>query len=323
MNKLVIYAGRFQPFHKGHFATYQYLTKKYGADSVYIATSGKQAPVTSPFTFDEKKYMMQITGVPVDKIYQTRIPYQPTEITDQFNKDKTSIIFALSEKDTRRFTFKPKKDGSPSYMQPLPEKDNLGPMSSVGYVEVAPVFVFKVMGKEVQSASEIRKMFTQVNEAKQKQIISELYGSFDPKIYEMFAKELTIAENTLNIIRNMKANLTESNKAQYTKFVETVTLLERNANKLDEAPIELDRENPNDPMIYGNNINPGKLSYRKQRAMMQLQDLVELASNDQWTQIVSLFPELQMNISAIRHGIEELEKVRKKGGINSRGINPI
>jgi hypothetical protein len=31
---------------------------------------------------------------------------------------------------------------------------------------------------------------------------------------------------------------------------------------------------------------------------------------------------LQMNVDAVRHGMEELQKVRSRGGINSRGINP-
>ena len=28
-NKVVVYAGRFQPFHKGHYATYSHLVKKF------------------------------------------------------------------------------------------------------------------------------------------------------------------------------------------------------------------------------------------------------------------------------------------------------
>ena len=32
MNYLVVYPGRFHPFHQGHLASYNYLTKKYGDD---------------------------------------------------------------------------------------------------------------------------------------------------------------------------------------------------------------------------------------------------------------------------------------------------
>ena len=33
---VVIYVGRFQPFHKGHYSTYQHLVKKFGKDNVFI-----------------------------------------------------------------------------------------------------------------------------------------------------------------------------------------------------------------------------------------------------------------------------------------------
>jgi malate/lactate dehydrogenase len=35
-NYVVVYSGRFQPFHKGHYATYEHLVKKFGKDNVYI-----------------------------------------------------------------------------------------------------------------------------------------------------------------------------------------------------------------------------------------------------------------------------------------------
>ena len=46
---IVIYSGRFQPFHKGHYNTYQNLTKKFGKDNVYIGTSNKIEKPKSPF----------------------------------------------------------------------------------------------------------------------------------------------------------------------------------------------------------------------------------------------------------------------------------
>ena len=45
---LVIYPGRFQPFHKGHHAVYEYLTGKFGRNNVFIATSNKVEQPKSP-----------------------------------------------------------------------------------------------------------------------------------------------------------------------------------------------------------------------------------------------------------------------------------
>ena len=36
---IVVYSGRFQPFHRGHYASYKKLVSKFGADNVYISTS--------------------------------------------------------------------------------------------------------------------------------------------------------------------------------------------------------------------------------------------------------------------------------------------
>jgi len=81
---LVIYPGRFQPFHKGHYAVYEYLTGKFGRNNVYIATSNKTDNAKSPFTFAEKAYFMQLTGVPADRIVQATQPYQIQNVF-QFN----------------------------------------------------------------------------------------------------------------------------------------------------------------------------------------------------------------------------------------------
>ena len=93
---------------------------------------------------------------------------------------------------------------------------------------------------------------------------------------------------------------------------------------LTEAPIEMDPENPMDPMIYGAEANPAKLSYRMSRAQRQLADLADQAKNAtpyQWQQIAMKFNELTMNINQIKHALEELAKVRRKGGVRSRGID--
>jgi hypothetical protein len=90
-----------------------------------------------------------------------------------------------------------------------------------------------------------------------------------------------------------------------------------------EAPIELDRDDPMDPMIYGTGANPAKLKYRMARAAGQLKDLasrVDNASPSEWQRMAQQFEELKMNMEQIRHALEELSKIRKKGGIRSRGI---
>ena len=167
MNYLVIYPGRFHPFHLGHKASYDWLTKQFGEDSVYIASSNVQDPDTSPFTFADKVAMMTKLGVPVSHVVNVKNPYQATEITSSLadeEKQNTVLVFAVSAKDAERFNFAPKKDGSPSYLQPLPEnKKGLKPMTKQGYIAVTPTVNFKVKGVDANSASQIRKLYLDRN----------------------------------------------------------------------------------------------------------------------------------------------------------------
>jgi len=91
-----------------------------------------------------------------------------------------------------------------------------------------------------------------------------------------------------------------------------------------ESPIEMDPSDPMDPMIYSHaKANPAKLKYRMLRASGQLKDLAaraENASPQEWEIMARQFEELKMNMEQIRHALEELGKVKRKGGIRSRGI---
>jgi len=91
-----------------------------------------------------------------------------------------------------------------------------------------------------------------------------------------------------------------------------------------EAPIEMDPSDPMDPMIHSHDkANPAKLKYRMLRAAGQLKDLASRAENaspSEWQLMARQFEELKMNMEQIRHALEELGKIKSKGGIRSRGI---
>jgi hypothetical protein len=93
---------------------------------------------------------------------------------------------------------------------------------------------------------------------------------------------------------------------------------------ISEAPIEMDPADPMDPMIHSHDkANPAKLKYRMLRAAGQLKDLASRAENaspGEWQIMARQFEELKMNMEQIRHALEELGKIKSKGGIRSRGI---
>lgn len=186
---VVVYSGRFQPAHRGHAQVYKSLVEQYPGADVYVATTNK-VDEKSPLSFEERKFTLVKAGVPADKIVQVVSPYLAKEITLKYNDQKDRLIYAVSEKDIDRFSYKPKKDGSPSYFQKLQDAEKMLPMGEKGYIAIAPVFSFKVLGKNITSATQVRDMYKHVSEPERKQIIVDLYGKFDKDIYNLFNKKL-------------------------------------------------------------------------------------------------------------------------------------
>ena len=227
MNYLVIYPGRFHPFHQGHKASYDWLTDQFGENNVYIASSSVQDPQTSPFEFSDKVKMATKLGVPASHVVNVKNPYQATEITSTLSdeeKANTALIFAVSAKDAERFNFAPKKDGSPGYLQPVPDnKKGMQPMTKHGYVAITPTVNFRVKGADANSASEIRKLYRDGNDNDRLAIITDLYGTSDPELKAVFDERLGVndpgegiiygqeevfaGDNPVNVMRERKEHL--------------------------------------------------------------------------------------------------------------------
>jgi hypothetical protein len=198
MNTLVVYPGRFQPWHIGHREVYNHLVGKFGRDRVFIATSNKVEPPRSPFSFTEKVQFMHFTGVPNDVIVESKDPYKVIELTSKYNPKTTRLIFAVSEKDMAedpRFKFGYKKDGSPTYFQPMPrDASQIQSLESHAYITVVPTFKFKILGQEMEGATDIRKLFAESNEQLQRQIIIDLFGKYSPEIHSLMSNKIRLAE---------------------------------------------------------------------------------------------------------------------------------
>lgn len=191
---LVVYPGRFQPFHKGHRAVYDHLIKKFGRDHVFIATSNKVEPPKSPFSFAEKSQFMALTGVPMDRVVQSTQPYKAEEITSNYNPSTTKLIFAVSEKDMAedpRFKSWTKRDGTPAYFQPMP-KNPLGmkTFDQHGYILTVPTFPFTVLGKPMDSATQVRNTFAAANPETQKAIVQDLFGNYSDEVLHILQSKL-------------------------------------------------------------------------------------------------------------------------------------
>ena len=230
----VIYPGRFHPFHTGHRGVYNYLSTKFGGNDVYITTTGVVELPKSPFSFDEKKEMMMATGIPPNKILNVKNNYNLQSVSSQIpiNVERDSIIFAVSQKDMSedpRFKNFVKKDGSPSYLQPMPKNESkLVPAIKHGYLITVPTTDFTVLGLPARSASQLRSQYSILKPEQQKAFIVDLFGSYNPKIH-------AILNNKLG---NTSGKLTEKQKKLLKKLIVGVL-------KEDEAKINAAKEKRN------------------------------------------------------------------------------
>jgi hypothetical protein len=179
---IVVYAGRFQPFHQGHYKTYQKLASKFGANNVYIGTSNVTNNDKSPFNFNEKvKIMTKMFGIPSNKIVNVSNPYAPKEILSKFDDKTTAYIAAVGQKDADRLAGK--------YFKPYNGKTGYG-YGEIGYVYPVPAETNAISGTDVRSW-----LGNGDDEAKKKGFL-KAYPKFDKDIFNMITGKLNESINT-------------------------------------------------------------------------------------------------------------------------------
>ena len=172
MTTIVIMPGGFHPFHAGHAALYQSAQRAFPDAEVFVAATNDTS--TRPFPFAVKEKLAKLAGVESGHFVQVKSPFRAEEITSRFNPAKDVLIFVRSDKDAT----KPpqaggvKKDGSPSYLQPLLGAKRLEPFSKHAYMAYLPTVEF---GPGMTSATEIRTAWPTLNEKRKTALVMSLY----------------------------------------------------------------------------------------------------------------------------------------------------
>ncbi len=180
---IAIYPGRFQPMGSHHFKAYQNLVKKFGAKNVYIATSGVTGP-KSPFTFAEKKKIIQAYGIPSNRIIKVKDPYKAIEITSKLPED-TPVVFGFGAKDAGRLT-------SGKYFRDYKEGNDLVGYKENGYITVLPHIALKVGGKEMSGTSIRAALGSKETEESEKlKVFKGIFGHSKKDIYKLVVDKLT------------------------------------------------------------------------------------------------------------------------------------
>jgi hypothetical protein len=196
---IAIYPGRFQPMGKHHAQVYDWLAKQFGEANTYIATSDKVDPPTSPFNFQEKRSIILKHGI--NNIVQEKNVYAPDNILKKYDPATTAVVFVYGAKDAGRLRTT-KADGSPGYFQEFAKsKNNLLGYDRHGYFVISPHISLKVKGYGEMSGTTIRQALASADKA----TFQEIFGWFDPVIFDMIKKKL--APTTLKEDINIPINI--------------------------------------------------------------------------------------------------------------------
>jgi hypothetical protein len=172
------------------------------------------------------------------------------------NIERDSIIFAVSEKDMAedpRFKNFVKKDGSPSYLQPLPKNQSkLDPAIKHGYLITVPTTDFTVLGLPARSASQLRSQYATLTPEQQKAFITDLFGNYNTNVHNILNNRLgnnagKLTEKQKKLLKKLIVGILKEDEAKINSAKEKRNAAEkdlRNA-ELDGAEEDLKKANDN------------------------------------------------------------------------------
>ena len=189
---VILYPGRFQPFHLGHSDVFNALQSKFGRGNVYISTSNKTEEGRSPFNFSDKLVFMTAAGVPVDRVIENTSPYK---LPPNFDPANTILVVAVGAPDADRLRpGSTKKDGQPGYYQKFESVDKCTTSDKHGYVLVAAERkkVVTIGGKQYDAShgTTVRNLWNAVRNKPQQraEFITQMFGRNDPEVGRVLDK---------------------------------------------------------------------------------------------------------------------------------------
>lgn len=200
MKKVIIYPGRFQPMMSHHAQVFSKLQSQFPEADVYMATSDKTEPETSPFDFAEKQQIGKLGfGLRSDRLLQVRRPYNVLDYP--FDLESTVMIFAVGEKDWERFAFDQqnsetglnmqKRDPSkPTLLQPINTmgRDPL-PAKYRAYVMLTPDI--EDSEGEATSASNFRKRLRTAPDVQTaRRVFQKHYGEYNEQLFNLLYNKI-------------------------------------------------------------------------------------------------------------------------------------
>lgn len=178
----VFYGGRFQPMHKGHHKVYMDLVEQFGSANVFIATTVSKTATADrdPFSFDEKKKIMnEMFGIPEKQVVQTQ-PYRPDVKLTGKNPDNTAVVLVFSAKDAGRL----KRGGFLRDYEPGAE---MVPSDQGAYIYEVGIQEGGMSATDFRTAMQS----PQLDQNQKMMKFREFFGSINASVYNFIGKRLS------------------------------------------------------------------------------------------------------------------------------------
>lgn len=183
---IILYPGRFQPMHKGHYYSYQKLRESFPENEIYFVTSNVEKDKTHPFSFDEKKKIIttMFPEIEEDFIIENHYPYDVLETLEilDINPKKVIVLVGIGEKD-----FESRFEDDPYFI----EFDGM-----LDYTADKHVYKYKLpqlelkIGSETISGKIIRDIFSGDDQTKKKLLFKTVYPEWNSEIFKMLDKDV-------------------------------------------------------------------------------------------------------------------------------------
>lgn len=183
---VILYPGRFSPYHAGHQFSYQKLRESFPENEVYLVTSDVERDAKHPFSFDDKVQIVttMFTDIDEDHIVENHFPYdvKATLETLELDPKHTIVIVAIGEKD-----FDERLKDDPYFI----DFDGM-----LDYTAKHHAYKYEVpqldlnIGSEVISGSVIRKVFSGDDELTKKKIFKTIYPEWNSKIFKLLKERI-------------------------------------------------------------------------------------------------------------------------------------
>lgn len=185
-NVVVLYPGRFAPYHSGHHYAWKKLRESFPENEIYLTTSNVERDAKHPFSFEEKVKIAttMFPELDEDHIVEAHHPYDVKAVLESLDLDpkETIVVVAIGEKD-----FDERFADDPYWI----DFDGM-----LDYTAKHHVYKYKLpqlqlqIGQEIISGSVIRRIFGGDDESAKKRLFKTIYPEWNGKIYELMKKRI-------------------------------------------------------------------------------------------------------------------------------------